>query len=115
MVSANMYIRTDLDIRRNDNYGLQGFIEVGTSRGGGGILRRGRRHAGLIRFDVSALTQPVAKAELDLTVHSTTMGPRRRSTRWRRSHYLITPRPRGSRVMGTKGRWTRHFLRGRHG
>ena len=41
MVSADTYIRTDLDIRRNDNYGLQGFIEVGTSRGGGGSPTEG--------------------------------------------------------------------------
>jgi hypothetical protein len=34
--AADTYIRTDLDIRRNDNYGCNPLIEVGTGRGGGG-------------------------------------------------------------------------------
>lgn len=32
--TADAYIRTDFDIRRNDNYGMQDFIRIGTGRGG---------------------------------------------------------------------------------
>jgi hypothetical protein len=53
---ADTYIRTDLDIRRNDNYGCEGLIAVGTSRGGGGTSY-GAPDAmrALVRFDLSGI------------------------------------------------------------
>lgn len=33
---GDTYVRTDLDFRRNDNYGLQEFMSVGSGRGGDG-------------------------------------------------------------------------------
>lgn len=69
VASADTYVRTDLDVRRDDNYGMQGFLHVGTSRGGGGIPFGGAdAERVLIRFDLGALTEPVAHAELQLTV-----------------------------------------------
>ena len=56
VASSDAHIRTDLDIRRNDNYGCQESIEVGTSRGGGGISP-GDPDAmrALVQFDLSGL------------------------------------------------------------
>ena len=69
VASADTYIRTDLDVRRDDNYGMQGLLHVGTSRGGGGLPFGGAdAERVLIRFNLGALTGPVAHAELQLTV-----------------------------------------------
>ena len=68
--SADTYIRTDLDVRRNDNYGMNQDMHLGTSRGGGGIPWGGAdAERSLIRFDLSGLTHPVEQAVLDLTVY----------------------------------------------
>ncbi|PPT06824.1 Putative hemolysin [Geitlerinema sp. FC II] len=71
--SADTYIRTDLDIRRNDNYGKQHFISVGTSRGGGGIpFGHPDAIRSLVRFDFDeAFEDPpdaISKATLELTI-----------------------------------------------
>ena len=67
---ADAYIRTDLDIRRNDNYGCQQFVMVGTSRGGGGIPFGGAdAMRALIQFDLSAIPPgSVTSAILKLTI-----------------------------------------------
>lgn len=67
---ADTYIRTDLDVRRNDNYGMERIITVGTSRGGGGIPDGGAdAMRGLIRFDLSSLPAvPINQAILKLTI-----------------------------------------------
>jgi len=68
---ADTSIRTDLDARRNDNYGCQQYLEVGNSRGGGGIEANGPDAIrSLIRFDVSGLPvgSELASVLLELTV-----------------------------------------------
>lgn len=69
-VLKDTYVRTDLDDRRNDNYGLQDFIEVGTGRGGDD-QSYGAADAmrSLLQFDLSSITQPrVKEAILELTI-----------------------------------------------
>ncbi len=74
--SADTYIRTDLDIRRNDNYGLQEFIELGTSRGGGEIPFGGAdAMRSLLQFNLASYVgQHIEKAELQLKVFNFTNG-----------------------------------------
>lgn len=51
---SDTYVRTDLDVRRNDNYGCDKSIAVGTSRGGGGIpYGEADAMRSLIRFDLT--------------------------------------------------------------
>lgn len=73
---GDTYVRTDLDVRRNDNYGLQDFIEIGTGRGGDG-KPAGSADAmrGLIfsfgkgDFNLSELpNEPISSAILEMTV-----------------------------------------------
>ncbi len=70
--AADTYVRTDLDIRRNDNYGLQDFIEVGTGRGGDGKpFGAPDQMRGLVRFDLSMLPPlKLTGAVADLTLQS---------------------------------------------
>ena len=67
---ADAHVRTDLDVRANDNYGCQQAIIIGTSRGGGG-LEFGEADAmrSLIRFNLSGITaEDVESASLVLTL-----------------------------------------------
>ncbi len=66
---ADTTLRTDLDVRRNDNYGCSPFLTVGGSRGGGGIPNDGPDGIrSLIRFDLGGMTEPVASAILQLRI-----------------------------------------------
>lgn len=69
---ADSHIRTDFDVRRNDNHGKQQYLEIGTSRGGGGIPFGGPDvMRALIRFDVSGdSTRLAQRAILQLTVQN---------------------------------------------
>jgi hypothetical protein len=66
---ADTIIRTDLDARRNDNYGCSNFLLVGTGRGGSGqpygapdAIRT------LIRFNIASLPSQPIRAILELTL-----------------------------------------------
>ncbi|RPH56355.1 DNRLRE domain-containing protein, partial [bacterium] len=67
---ADASVRTDLDVRRNDNYGCEAFLLVGTSRGGGGLPFGGAdAMRALIQFDLSAIPSgSVTNAILELTI-----------------------------------------------
>jgi hypothetical protein len=66
---ADTTTRTDLNARRNDNYGCDWFIVVGGSRGGGGIPDGGADGIRtLIQFDLAGIDRPVVDAKLELTV-----------------------------------------------
>jgi hypothetical protein len=68
---ADTIIRTDLDARRNDNYGCQQILAVGTGRGGGGIaLGEADAMRSLVQFDLSSLPTDAAihSATLQMTV-----------------------------------------------
>ncbi len=69
VASKDTYVRTDLDIRRNDNYGCDFAFCVGTGRGGDG-MPWGAADAmrAMIQFDLAAIPAPVAKALLRLRV-----------------------------------------------
>ena len=70
-VSQDTHIRTDLDARRNDNYGCSQALTVGTSRGGGGIPNGGPdAMRTLLYFDFSHLPahQTIKKAVLKMTI-----------------------------------------------
>jgi hypothetical protein len=70
-VEADTLLRTDLDVRRNDNYGKQQILLVGTGRGGDN-KPYGAADAirSLLRFDLSALpTEPMISAKLVLSVY----------------------------------------------
>ena len=68
-VEADTSIRTDLDVRRNDNYGKSNNILVGTSRGGGGIPFGGPdAMRSLLRFDLAEIATQATSAVLELTV-----------------------------------------------
>ncbi|MGA9363425.1 MAG: T9SS type A sorting domain-containing protein [Bacteroidota bacterium] len=64
------YVRTDLDVRRNDNYGRQQAISIGTSRGGGGIPFGGADAMRmLVQFDLTGVSPTnLTSAVLELTV-----------------------------------------------
>ena len=67
--SADATVRTDLDDRRNDNYGLAPHLDVGGGRGGGGMpygSADGIRS--LIRFDLPEFAAPIEHAWLELTI-----------------------------------------------
>lgn len=67
--SADTYVRTDLDVRRNDNYGLNPDIAVGTGRGGGGIPWGGADAMRIfIGFDFTGVVVPFLEAKLQLTI-----------------------------------------------
>lgn len=69
--TADSHIRTDLDVRRNDNHGCQESVEIGTSRGGGGIPEGGPdAMRALVQFDLASLppAASVDRAVLELTV-----------------------------------------------
>lgn len=66
---ADAAVRTDLDTRRNDNYGANPFVMVGGSRGGGGLDNGdpdGMRT--LVYFPLDDIPVPVRQATLELTV-----------------------------------------------
>jgi hypothetical protein len=69
---ADAAIRTDLDIRRNDNHGCEPSVIVGTSRGGGGIVFGGPdAMRSLVRFDLSSIVKAnLTNARLEMTLHS---------------------------------------------
>lgn len=73
---ADTLVRTDLDIRRNDNYGKQQILVVGTGRGGDG-QPYGAADAmrSLVRFDLAGLpTEPLISASLVLSVYQFGLG-----------------------------------------
>jgi hypothetical protein len=66
---ADASVRTDLDARANDNYGCGMQPYVGASRGGGGIpYGKADAMRSLVRFDLSGVDEPVARATLKLTI-----------------------------------------------
>ncbi len=68
-VEADTYIRTDLNARRNDNYGKTNIIQIGTGRGGGGIPFGGAdAQRILLRFDVDNSFPQAKSAILELTI-----------------------------------------------
>ena len=68
--AADTLVRTDLDVRRNDNYGCEGGLMVGTGRGGGGIPWGGAdAMRSYVRFAMPAISAAeVLRAELQFTV-----------------------------------------------
>jgi len=73
--TADTIVRTDLTVRRNDNYGMQQYLIVGSGRGGGGggwgepdAMRS------IIRFDLAGRNKLAQKAMLELTIYSYTDG-----------------------------------------
>jgi hypothetical protein len=75
--NADAYIRTDLDVRRNDNYGQNQEFRVGTGRGGGEIPYGGADAIrSLLQFDLSMIpTDTVENATLELTIFDIPSGP----------------------------------------
>lgn len=73
---ADTLVRTDVDARRNDNYGCEGGLMVGTGRGGGGIPWGGAdAMRSFVRFSMpSVLAASVVHAELDFTIANFNMG-----------------------------------------
>ena len=66
---ADTLVRTDVDERRNDNYGCDAYLELGTSRGGGGIPWGGPdAERSFIHFALPAVSAGnVVRAELQMT------------------------------------------------
>jgi hypothetical protein len=62
---ADAFVRTDLSIRANDNYGLSQYLIVGTGREPDGEPDAMRS---FIRFDLSDLSAPIARAILAMNV-----------------------------------------------
>jgi hypothetical protein len=53
---ADAYVRTDLDVRRNDKHGLQDYLQIGSGRGGAGKpFGAPDQMRALLRFDIGAL------------------------------------------------------------
>lgn len=74
---ADTTVRTDLDVRRNDNYGLQDTLLAGSGRGGDG-RPPGAPDAmrALVRFDLSALAGlKLTAATLEAALHSVDGAP----------------------------------------
>ncbi|MCK5646766.1 MAG: DNRLRE domain-containing protein, partial [Anaerolineales bacterium] len=73
---ADTYVRTDWDIRRNDNYGCQDFMVVGSGRGGDGKpFGAPDAMRAMVRFDLSSIPQkPLESAFLEMTIHSFDQG-----------------------------------------
>ncbi len=55
-VLKDTYVRTDLDVRRNDNYGLQDFFELGTGRSGNDQYGAADAMRSLLQFNLSGIT-----------------------------------------------------------
>lgn len=74
--AADTLVRTDVDARRNDNYGCEGGLMVGTGRGGGGIPWGGAdAMRSYVRFALPAVSAAeVLRAELQFTVVSFNQG-----------------------------------------
>jgi hypothetical protein len=74
--SADTVVRTDVDTRRNDNYGCGPFLHVGTGRGGN-LQPEGAADAirSLVRFDLGGIDpRTVYGATLELTLAGYTSG-----------------------------------------
>jgi len=67
---ADTHVRTDVDSRRNDNYGCEGGMQLGTGRGGGGIPWGGPdAMRSFIRFATPSLAAAsIVRAELQVTI-----------------------------------------------
>jgi hypothetical protein len=67
---ADTLVRTDVDARRNDNYGCEGGMQLGTGRGGGGIPWGGPdAMRSFIRFSMPSVSATsVVHAELQVTI-----------------------------------------------
>ncbi|MCB0845521.1 MAG: DNRLRE domain-containing protein, partial [Bacteroidetes bacterium] len=68
--SKDTHIRTDQNLRRNDNYGCDSYLIVGSSRGGGGIpWGEGDAMRSFIELDLSGLPQgKLTRAVLELSI-----------------------------------------------
>jgi hypothetical protein len=111
--SVDTGFSTDLDIRRANDPGMIPFIAVGSARGD--VPSHGRADAmrTIIRFDVSRLTQPVARARLELTIHSFDDGDRTSS--YTVNVHRILPAPLTSlRFEGYASRWPNSTASGQH-
>ncbi|MEI6028896.1 MAG: DNRLRE domain-containing protein [Betaproteobacteria bacterium] len=75
-VEADTFIRTDVDARRNDNYGKQQMLLIGTGRGGGGMpYGAADAERSLLRFDLSGQpSEPLISAKLVLSVYEDLFG-----------------------------------------
>lgn len=62
---ADTYIRNDLAVRANDNYGHERVMVIGTSRSGAADAMRS-----LLSFDLANICGGIKRATLQLTVHS---------------------------------------------
>lgn len=69
---ADTYVRADLDVRQNDNYGLQDFIEVGTGRAGTAQAEGAAdKMRALLHFNTGVLPAlRLNSAVLETTLHS---------------------------------------------
>ncbi len=69
---ADAYVRADLTIRRNDNYGMQDFIEVGTGHADNGQAEGDAdKMRAFVHFNVSMLPSlNLTSAALNTTLHS---------------------------------------------
>lgn len=101
--AGDSYVRTDLDVRRNDNYGAERLVGIGTSRGGGGIPFGGPdAMRPLLLFDLSSITAPsVVRARLSLSILSFPNGINETYTI--DVHRLIGPWVEGNGAEGPAG------------
>lgn len=69
---ADTYVRADLVVRQNDNYGMQDFVEVGTGRADGSqVVGAADRMRALLHFNTSVLPRlRLNSATLETTLHS---------------------------------------------
>jgi hypothetical protein len=69
--AADTYVRADKNIRKNDNYGRDRIMNIGTGRGSSlGALGVADAMRSLVKFDLSGLSPTVEEARLELTIHS---------------------------------------------
>lgn len=69
---ADTYVRSDVFVRQNDNYGMQDFLEVGTGRADGSqAVGAADKMRGLVHFNTGVLPRlRLNSAVLETTVHS---------------------------------------------
>lgn len=68
---ADTYVRADVNSRKNDNYGLERIVCVGTGRGSSvGPFGAPDAIRALVKFSLGGLPREFEKATLEMTVHS---------------------------------------------
>jgi hypothetical protein len=69
---ADTYVRADLNIRRNDNYGMQDFVEVGTGRADAGQSEGDPdKMRAFLHFNTAILPKlALSSASVEMTLHS---------------------------------------------